>query len=87
MVNEIILGIIVLSLIGFIAWRERQFHQERKDLIAGVLSKDLKDFQIAIAPPEKKGEKEATIPSEWVSEETLDDEAWFKAIKKTNEAN
>lgn len=86
MVTEVILGIITLSLIGFIAWREKHFTLERKELIAGILAKDLNDFTVAVTPPQKE-EKKVVTPSEFILEESVSDEDWLKAIKKTNEAN
>lgn len=82
--SELILGIIILALIAFIAWREQHFSLERKDLIAGVLSKDIHEFRIATTPIDKKKEEPKT-PSDLVEEQSLSDEEFFEAIKKSNE--
>lgn len=42
--SEIILAIIVLALIGFIAWRELNYQKQIKELIFIVKSQDSKDF-------------------------------------------
>lgn len=84
--ESIMLGLIIFALIGFIAWREKHFSQERKDLIGGILSKDATEYKFVTTPPQKKEKKEPVLP-EFMDEHSLTDEEFFEAIKKTNEPN
>lgn len=80
---EIMFGLIIFALIGFIAWREKHFTEERKQLISGILSKDVQEFTIATQVPSKKPEPQ--IPPEFIPESDLSDDEFFDAIKKSQE--
>jgi len=85
--TEIILGLIIFSLIGFIGWREKHFSQERKDLVAGILAKDVREYKFAVTPPVKEKKEVTQEPPEYVSTSSLSDEEFFEAIRKGNEVN
>jgi hypothetical protein len=82
--SEIILGVIILALIGFITWRERHFLDEKRQIMAFKMSDTVTEFRIATEKPKK--DEEAKVPSEFVDEQSLTDDEFFEAIKKTNEA-
>lgn len=85
--SEIILGLIIFSLIGFIGWREKHFSQERKDLVAGILAKDVNEYKFAVTPPKKEKKETPEEPPEYVSTSSLTDEEFFEAIAKGNKVN
>lgn len=85
--TEIILGLIIFSLIGFIGWREKHFSQERKDLVAGILAKDIEEYKFAVTPPVKEKKEQPQEPPEFVATSALSDEEFFEAIRKGNEVN
>ena len=85
---ELLLGIIIFALIGFIAWREKHFANERHDLIAALLSRDATEYKITSTPATQEREiVTPATPSPFIDEHALSDDEWFEAIKKTNEAN
>lgn len=81
--TEVILGLIIFALIGFIGWREKHFSVERKDLIAGILSKDVHEFTIATTPIQKVKEAPKQ-PSELMEESALSDDEFYDAIVRSN---
>jgi hypothetical protein len=83
--SEIILGVVILALIGFVAWREKHFVEEKKQLMAFKLSENAVEFKIATEKPQKVQEEE--IPSEFIPTNALTDDEFFEAIKKSNEIN
>jgi hypothetical protein len=82
--SELILGVVILALVGFIAWREKLFVQEKKDLLAAKLSENATEFKILTTPPRKE-EKTEEVPSEFVPTSALSDDEFFEVIKKSNE--
>lgn len=79
------MGVIILALIGFLAWREKEIRQERKELMTAALTKDPVAYRIAATPPSKEPEQPAA-PEFMPTTEMTDDE-FFEAIKKNNEVN
>ena len=82
--SEVILGIIILALIGFITWRERHFLEEKRQIMGFKLSQTATEFRLVTENP-KKDKDEPKIPSDFVEEQSLSDEDFFEAIKKSNE--
>ena len=80
--SEIVLSIVVLALIGFIAWREREIRLERSKFINAILAKnanELRDLEFVdkVAPTTKIIE-----PPNELLESELDDESFMKILKE-----
>jgi len=86
MMETIILGLLIFSLIGFIVWREKHFMQEKQQLISLKLSENVSDFKFSTAPVSKE-KKIVELSADYMEEQSLSDEDWFEAIRKTNEVN
>jgi hypothetical protein len=80
--SELILGIIILALIGFIAWREKHFVSEKQQLMAFKLSETATEFKIVTEAPKK--EEPTKVSSDFIEEQSLSDDEFFEAIKKSN---
>ena len=80
---EILLGITIIAFIGFITYREKQFSEEKRQLIHALKSKDVEQFMVA----EHVSEEKSTTPTEpeFVLEQDLEDEDFQKFVKETNE--
>lgn len=81
---EIILGLIILALLGYIVFKDHVFAKERRELLNAVLSKTSIEFATAnkIMEPEEK--KEVEQP-EFVPQETVSDEDFAKQINDSLE--
>ena len=81
--TELVMGVIILALIGFIAWREKETRHERRELMTGALTKDPVEYRIAATTPTKEEKPQA--PAEFMPTTEMSDEEFFEAIKKSNE--
>lgn len=80
---EIILGIIILALLGYIVWKDHHFSNERKILLNAALSKTSIEFATANKITEKEEEKvEESLP-EFISQDTLDDDEFVAGLRKS----
>lgn len=80
MVNEIILGLIVLSLIGYIVWNEREHSKKESKYIKAILAKDL--TEMVEAEMAEDTDPLDDTPPEFMPVEQLSDEAFAEHIKK-----
>lgn len=85
MITEIILGIVIITLIGYIVWKDSHYGKERRELLNAVLSKTSIEFATAnrIDNPEDKVEVVEEEPDE-VDQDKQSDEEFFKGIKQMN---
>lgn len=85
MITEIILGIIVLALIGYIVWKDKHYGQERRELLNAVLSKTSIEFATANKIGESVDEKKKEELPDIIDQDQLDQKEFEESIKKTNE--
>ncbi len=77
--NELVLGIVCLALIGYSAYSNHQASEDRKKFIKALLAKDLRDFDVS-----EKIEKQEDVPVEPPDEmpvEQLPDDEFHRQIK------
>lgn len=77
---EIFEAIIILTLIGFLFYKEKQHQEIIKEILASKLSKDVFEFKSAIEKPKEKEEVEEEI--EEVPIEEAPPEKLLEALKK-----
>ena len=82
---DLLLGIIILALLGYIAYLEYQFKKERKDLIRAIMAKDLTEMTIAESV-DKQAKRKLPLPPAVVESTELSDEEFDKHIKEVNQA-
>lgn len=81
---DILLGVIILALLGYIAYLEYQFKKERKDLLRAIMAKNLTEMTIAEGV-EKQAKREPQPPPTVVESTELSDEEFDKHIKAINQ--
>ena len=81
---EIILGIIILALLGYIAWKDYHFGRERVTLINAILSKTSIEFATANKITEKQEEPKEEAPPEYISQDGLSDEEFVAGLRKSS---
>jgi len=78
--TEIILGIISLSLIGYIVWSEREHSKKESKYIKAILAKDLPEMVEAEAVENREEVEEK--PPEFIAVEDADEDTFDKMIKE-----
>ena len=81
---DILLGVIILFLLGYIAYLEYQFKKERKDLLRAIMAKDLTEMTIA-ENTDKQVKRELPLPPTVVESTELSDDEFDKHIKEVNQ--
>lgn len=77
---EILLGLIIFTLLGYIVWKDYHFSTERKMLLTAALSKTSAEFVTATKIDEKE-KVEEEVP-DVIPQESLSDEEFSKSIHK-----
>lgn len=85
--TELILGMIVLALLGYVIWKDHHFSTERRELLNAVLSKNSIEFATANKISEPQEEKPEEPQPDYVSQDGLSDDEFIEAINKNNEEN
>lgn len=80
---EIILGLIIFALFGYIIWKDSHFAKERRELLNAVLSKTSIEFATANKITEKVEEPKEEVQSEFIPQDSLSDEEFYDGINKT----
>ena len=78
--TEVILGVVILALLAFTAFKERLFQEERNKYINAMMSKSSQDFRDL----ELTSKVQPITPTqpEFTAESELDDEAFMEQIKE-----
>lgn len=76
--NDLVLGVVCLALIGYSIYTHRQFSEDRKLFIKAILAKDLRDLDTS-EQIEKEDQKES-VPVDEIPLESVDDDEFHKQI-------
>lgn len=79
---ELILGLIIIALLAYNAWGEKEHQKERKRWINSLIAKTAGEFKML---DEGKIEEEEPIREDEVALESLDDKKFEEAISKEGE--
>lgn len=79
---EIILGLIIFALIGYIVWSEQQHNLKESKYIKAILAKDLPEMVEAEMMEKEEPEEEKS--DEFVPVEDADDKTFDKMIEEAN---
>ena len=80
--SELILGLIVLALLGFLAWQEYSNRRERAKFINALIAKTPEEFRDLELTEKVEPIKPNTQPPEFVPEQDIPEEQFNEMIKK-----
>ena len=80
--SEIILSVVIVALIGFIAYERYEMRKERNKYINALLSKDAVQLRDLEFTEKLKMPKEEKVPNDLVDTKDLTDEQFMQQIKE-----
>ena len=80
MSTELILLGVIIALLAFIGWKERETRLEKNKLINALLAKNATDMVSMDLADKTEVKTEATKEPDFLPPESLDDEEWKKTV-------
>ena len=80
--SEIILSVVILALIGFIAYDKYEMRKERNKYINALLSKDAAQLRDLEFTEKLKIPKEEKVPNDLIDTKDLTDEQFMEQVRE-----